>query len=60
MKKEIWHQRPRMSRLANILYPALAPKEVQEEMKALAANERKTDPLTVKLKADQQSGKAKR
>jgi hypothetical protein len=52
-KQEDWHSLPRSTRLAAVLWPTLVPKEVQAQMRALSANEQKTDPLTAKVRADQ-------
>jgi len=44
LKSQTWFQRPRISRLANVLYPQLADEPTRREMAALAANEKKKPP----------------
>ena len=41
MAERKWEDLNRTEKLANIMFPHLAPKEIQEEMKQLAANEGK-------------------
>ena len=52
-KEEQWHSIPREGRLARVMFPTLAEPSMQRQMKELAANEGKTDPLTAKQRADQ-------
>jgi hypothetical protein len=56
MKSEDWFERPRLFRLANVMYPHLAPPEVQREMTMLAAKEGKRGPLEARIAADQARG----
>jgi hypothetical protein len=56
LRNQTWHQRPKISRLANILYPAHADNETREEMAKLAANERKKPPQPQKLLSDAERG----
>jgi hypothetical protein len=55
-KRETWHQRPRSSRLANVLYPSHADAAVRQEMSMLAGNERKKPPQGPKLLGDRERG----
>ena len=56
LRDQSWHQRPRMSRLANILYPAHAGEDTRQEMERLAANEGKRAPQPTNLLSDQERG----
>jgi hypothetical protein len=47
-----WNERDKMSKLANVMYPHLAPKEVREEMRKAAALDGKKGPFEAKLAAD--------
>ena len=46
-----WHSRPRANRLANVLYPHLAPKDVQQEMVALAKLEHRDASLAKRIQS---------
>jgi hypothetical protein len=53
MKPEGWDQLSRSSKLAAVMWPDLAPKHIQAEMKSISWLEGKTDPLSGKLRAEQ-------
>jgi hypothetical protein len=55
LKKEDWHSRPRAERLANVLYPHLAPPETQREMVNLAAVENKRGGLERRIEQGQRA-----
>ena len=59
-KRETWHQRPKSSRLANIMYPGHAEAAVRQEMNGLAWNERKRGPQAPTLLSDQKRGAVSR
>jgi hypothetical protein len=40
-----WHSRPRMSRLANVMYAHLSDPDTQKEMAQIAKNEGKRPPI---------------
>lgn len=44
LKRDKWHDRPRSSRLANVMFPHLADKETRAEMEGFARNEGKRLP----------------
>jgi hypothetical protein len=48
MKPVTWHQRPRMNRIASIMYPALADEQAQREMEYYARQEGKRSPMTMR------------
>jgi len=52
MKKTDWHDQPRQSRLASVMYPHLASEETQKQMADLAAREGKRSPQAAKAEAD--------
>jgi hypothetical protein len=52
MRQEKWHDRPRMERLANVLYAHLAPPEVQREMLETAEVEGKRASLEQRIARD--------
>ncbi len=52
MKKTDWHDQPRQSRLASVMYPHLASEETQKQMADLAACEGKRSPQAAKIEAD--------
>ena len=56
LRNQTWHQRPKIHRLAQILYPAHADEETRKEMAELAANERKRAPQSAKLLSDAERG----
>jgi hypothetical protein len=49
MKKIEWHELPRTSRLANVMYPHLSHPETQRDIAALARGEGKKSPLQVHM-----------
>jgi hypothetical protein len=51
MKPEGWDQLSRSSKLAAVMWPDLAPKHIQAEMKAISCGEGKLDPLGGKARA---------
>ena len=51
-----WWTRPRLSRLASILYPQLADEGTRQEMNEIAARERKRPPATQPLLHDHTRG----
>jgi hypothetical protein len=51
-----WHQRPRESRYANVLYAGHADEQTREQMVRLAANERKQAPATPRLLSHAERG----
>ena len=55
-----WEELNREEKLANCLYPHLAPKEIQREMEALSRNELKKSPLQGRREEVSKSGKARR
>jgi hypothetical protein len=56
LRKQSWHERPRLSRLANVLYPNLADAETKAEMERIAANEKKKPPHQTPLLSDAERG----
>jgi hypothetical protein len=48
MKQPVWHQRPRIERLAAILYPGLADDQARRDMNYFAALEKKQSPVAVR------------
>jgi hypothetical protein len=56
LRNQTWHQRPKISRLANILYPAHADEETRKEMAKLAATEGKRSPYQAPLLDDRTRG----
>ena len=58
MRKEDWHSRPRLERLANVMYPGLADDATRKEMLSLAANEGKQSGLERRMnQADKAYGR---
>jgi hypothetical protein len=55
-----WSDRDKLSKLANVLYPHLAPKDVQEQMRKLCALDGKRGPLEAKIAADKARAKQAR
>ena len=53
-----WENMSREEKLANILYPNLAPEPIKKEMAELAAKEGKPSPMHARL--DRVDGRAKR
>ena len=49
MKPVSWHERPRMNRLASILYPELADDQAKREMAFYSKQERKLSPMQAKM-----------
>jgi hypothetical protein len=45
MREERWHDLPRQSRLARIMWPQLMEKQFHGEVAAMARNEGKTPPV---------------
>jgi len=48
MKPVAWHQRPRLNRLASILYPGLADEQARREMDYYAKQGGKRSPTEVR------------
>jgi hypothetical protein len=48
MKPVTWHQRPRMNRIAAIMYPSLADEQAQREMEYYARQEGKRSPMDMR------------
>jgi hypothetical protein len=48
LKKQNWHDLPRQSRLARVLWPQLMEKQYQDELATMSRREGKTDPLTAR------------
>jgi hypothetical protein len=48
MKPVTWHQRPRMNRIASIMYPGLADEQAQREMEYYFRQEGKQSPMQVR------------
>jgi hypothetical protein len=48
MKPVAWHQRPRIERLAAIMYPNLADEQAKREMAYYSAQEGKQNPMQVR------------
>jgi hypothetical protein len=46
-----WHDLPRQTKLAACLYPALVPKEVQNQMVSIAKLEQRDKSLTKRIQA---------
>jgi hypothetical protein len=60
MTKSIsWHELPRSSRLARVLYPHLTDAETQREVAALARNEGKKSPLQARIEQQQPKQRSK-
>jgi len=60
MKSVGWFERDRQSRLANVMYPNLAPPEVQRQMLETAAVEGKQDQVAKRIEEGNKGyGKAK-
>jgi hypothetical protein len=55
LKREDWHSRPRLERLANLMYPHLSDASTQKEVLGLAANEGKQRGLQRRIADGQQS-----
>jgi hypothetical protein len=47
-----WHSKPRIERLAAVMYPHLTDAATQREMAQLAANEQKKSPMQGRLDAE--------
>jgi hypothetical protein len=60
IKKQKWDDLNREQKLANIMFPHLAPKPIQDEMRLLAANEGKKSPTVGRQEQASRSGKARR
>jgi hypothetical protein len=60
MKPEGWDQLSRSSKLAAVMWPDLAPKHIQAEMKSISWLEGKTDPQLRAEQARRQQQQAKR
>jgi hypothetical protein len=60
MRKPKWDDLNREQKLANVMFPHLAPKEIQEEMKQLAKNEGKKSPTLGRQEQVSKSTKARR
>jgi hypothetical protein len=45
MREERWHDLPRQSRLARLMYPQLMEKQYQGEVAAMSRNEGKRPPV---------------
>jgi hypothetical protein len=58
-KERKWFDLSRDEKLANALYPHLAPKPIQREMEELAKNEMKKSPMRGRLEQVNKSSKAK-
>jgi hypothetical protein len=43
--QSLWHKRPRLSRLACVMYPHLTDQNTRDQMAALAKNEGKRPPM---------------
>jgi hypothetical protein len=56
LRKESWHERPRMSRLSSVLYPHMTDQETQDQMAKLAANEKRKPPEPPTLLDDRTRG----
>jgi hypothetical protein len=48
MKPVSWHERPRINRIASILYPHLADDQAKRDMEYYARQEGKRSPLAVR------------
>ena len=48
MKPIAWHERPRMNRLASVMYPGLADEQAKREMDYYAKQEGKRSPTQVR------------
>jgi hypothetical protein len=48
MRDQSWHDLPRQSRLARVLWPQLMEKQYHAELKEMGRREGKTDPLTAR------------
>ena len=59
-KERKWFDLSRDEKLANALYPHLAPKPIQKEMEELAKNEMKKSPLQGRREEVSKSTQAKR
>jgi hypothetical protein len=59
MRARKWENLSREEKLANIMFPHLASKQIQEEMKQLAANEGKKSPTLGRQEQISKSTKAK-
>ena len=55
MRQEKWHDRPRLERLAQVLYPHLADQATQKEMLDSAAVEQKQFGLARRIADGQQT-----
>ena len=60
MAERKWQDLNRTEKLANIMFPHLASKQIQEEMRALAANEGKKSPTVGRQEQISKSTKARR
>jgi hypothetical protein len=48
MKPVSWHERPRMNRIASIMYPGLADPQAQNEMDYFAKQDGKRSPVDLR------------
>jgi hypothetical protein len=53
LKPEGWDQLSRSSKLAAVMWPDLAPKHIQAEMRSISYGENKLDPLSGKTAREQ-------
>ena len=58
-KEREWKDLSRDEKLANIMFPHLAPKEIQKEMEILAKNEMRKSPMQGRVEQVSKSTKAK-
>jgi len=52
MKKAGWHDQPRQSRLAAVMYPHLASEETRQQMESFSDREGRKSPQQAKIEAD--------
>jgi hypothetical protein len=52
LRNQTWHQLPRSSRLANLMYPGLADEQTKRNMLDVAQQEGKREGLERRMKAD--------
>jgi hypothetical protein len=58
-KEREWKDLSRDEKLANVMFPHLAPKEIQKQMEELAKNEMRKSPMQGRLEQVRKSTKAK-
>jgi hypothetical protein len=58
-KEREWKDLSRDEKLANVMFPHLAPKEIQKEMEILAKNEKRKSPMQGRVEQVRKSTKAK-